>query len=86
MDIRGPYKDKQEQFFVFTDLSPVKPEHIRSLLRQLLHNLNLDKLLYDVHSFRIGRTCDLEKMGYTVDQIKAMGRWRSNAVYRYLKN
>ena len=87
MDIRGrEYTDELEQFFVFKDKSEVKPHHFKCTLRQLLTRINLDSSLYDVHSFRSGRTCDLERFGYSVDQIKSMGRWRSNAVYRYLKN
>ena len=39
----------------------------------------------EVHSFRGGRTSDLANMGYSIDQIKALGRWKFNAVYRYLK-
>ena len=27
MDLRGGYEDEHEQFFVFRDLSPVKPFH-----------------------------------------------------------
>ena len=86
MATRGPYFSDQDPFFVFTDGSAVQPAHIRTLLRLLIEKFGLDGSLYDVHSFRIGRTCDLEKFGYSVDQIKAMGRWKSNAVYRYLKN
>ena len=86
MDMRGPYGDKLEPFFVFADKSPVKSFQLRNFLRQLLENLNLDSSLYDVHSFRSGRTSDLAEFGYSIDQIKAMGRWKSNAVYRYLKD
>ena len=86
MAMRGPYRSVSEQFFVFKDLSPVRPDNFRTLLRTLLDRINLDSALYDVHSFRIGRTCDLAKFGYSIEQIKAMGRWKSNAVYRYLKN
>ena len=83
---RETYELDEEQLFVFKDMSPVKHYHVRSLLRVLLDRIGLDGSLYDVHSFRIGRTSDLEKFGYSIDQIKSMGRWRSNAVYRYLKN
>ena len=86
MHIRGHYEWDEDQFFIFADGSTVKPDHFRNFLRLLLGRLGLDAALYDVHSFRIERTCDLEKYGYSVDQIKAMGRWKSNAVYRYLKN
>ena len=86
MNCRGSYIDEDEQFFIFADRSPVQPQHIRKVLRDLLTNLSLNSLLYDVHSFRIGRTSDLEKFGYSIETIKSMGRWKSNAVYRYLKN
>ena len=86
MNCRGSYFKDDEQFFIFADRSPVQAQHIRKTLRDLLLSLNLDSSLYDVHSFRIGRTSDLEKFGYSLEVIKAMGRWKSNAVYRYLKN
>ena len=86
MEVRGDYIDEEEQFFVFSDKSCVEPHNIRNVLREILSNLNLDGSLYDVHSFRSGRTSDLAKFGYSIDRIKEMGRWKSNAVYRYLKN
>ena len=86
MEARGAYKDTKEHLFIFKDGSNVKPEHFRSTLRSLLVKLNLNGDLHDVHSFRSDRTCDLAKFGYSIDQIKAMGHWRSNAVYKYLKN
>ena len=86
MEIRGSYIEDDEPFFVFRDNSPVQGSQLRVVLRSLLTNLDLDGQLYDVDSFRSGRTSDLAKFGYSIDQIKAMGRWKSNAVYRYLKN
>ena len=86
MNIRGDYLDEQEQFFVFAGRSLLKPNQFRSMLRALINRVSLDASLYDVHSFRIGRTCDLAKFGYSIKKIKAMGRWKSNAVYRYIKN
>ena len=86
MKCRGNYFNDEDQFFIFADGSPVQPQHIRKTLRILLDTMNLNSSLYDVHSFRSGRTVDLEKFGYNIEVIKSMGRWRSNAVYRYLKN
>ena len=86
MTMRGHYIEDEDQYFVFTDGSPLKPDQLKDLLRKLLSNLCLDSSLYDVHSFRSDRTCDLFKYGYSIDQIKIWGRWKSNAVYRYLKN
>ena len=85
MKARGSYLDENEQFFIFKDKSPVQPYHIRKILRSILDNINLDSKLYDVHSLRSGRTVDLAKFNYDIEKIKQMGRWRSNAVYRYLK-
>ena len=82
MKIRGSYETDEENFFIFSDRSAVQSHHIRTTLRTLLDNLNLDSSLYDVHSFRGGRTSNLEKFGYNLETIKSMGRWKSNAVYR----
>ena len=86
LHVKKHYGSNQTALFTFSDGSTVKPEQVRTLLRALLHRINLDASLYDVHSFRIGRACDLYKFGYSLDRIKSMGRWKSNAVYRYLKN
>ena len=85
MGIRGDYVEDDEQFFIFSDGNPVQPCHLRNMLRLLLNRLGLNSTLYDVHSFRAGRTVDLYKLGYSIEKIKVMGRWRSNAVYKYLK-
>ena len=86
LNLRGPYQDESEQFFVFSDGSPLKPCHFRDLLKKLLRNLDLDPDLYDTHSFRIGRATDLLKLGYSVESIQKMGRWSSDAVFDYLRD
>ena len=86
LKLRGDYIHESDNLYVFSDNSPVTPEQVRRLLRKLLTNLQLDALLYDTHSFRIGRATDLFKQGYSLDHIKRVGRWKSNAVYRYLRN
>ena len=85
MEIRGDYIEDDEQFFIFRDGSPVLPGQFRNMLRLLLKRLGLNSALYDVHSFRAGRTVDLYKFGYSIERIKVIGRWRSNAIYNYLK-
>ena len=84
--IRGKYISNSEQLFIFRDRTPLKPNHVRAFLGTLLDRLNLDSSLYDVHRLRIERTCDLFKFEFRIDQIKEWGRWKSNAVDRYLKN
>ena len=84
--IRGGYFDDEENFFVFRDKSPVQAGQVRSILKTCLEKLNLNPSLYNTHSFRSGRTVDLWKYNnYTIDQLKQVGRWSSNAVYKYLK-
>ena len=86
MKLRGGYTDDKKQLFVFRDSSPVTPHHARSVLRTIIGRLNLDASLYGMHSFHIGRTTDLIKYGYPIEEIKLMGRWRSNVVYKYVRH
>ena len=86
LTLRGNYCDIEEQFFIFSDGSPVRQCNFRATLKSCLKNLNLNPHCYDSHSFRIGRATDMAKYGYTLDRIKQLGRWRSNAVYSYLRN
>ena len=83
--IRPKSKKKSEQFFVFSDNSPVKASHVRAILKTCLARLKLNPSLYTVHGMRAGRSLDLLKYGVSVETIKQMGRWKSNAVFTYLK-
>ena len=83
--LRGDYILDNEQFFVFTDRSPVTPSLARNLLRLLLQNIGLNESLYGMYSFRIGQTTDLLKFCYSIEEIKIMGRWRSNVIYKYIR-
>ena len=79
------FMKKGEPFFIFRDYTPVKPVHVRTALRQTLELCELNSALYDIHSFRIGQVTDLIKMGFSIDQVKLVGRWRSNAIYKYIR-
>ena len=84
--IRPPLKDVDEQFFVFADNSPVKVHHMRNILSLILAQLNLPVHAYCVHRLRTGRTTDLLKLGLSVETIKKMGCWKSNAVFAFLRD
>ena len=87
MRIRRKIRNKDKQFFVFRDRSPVKPDHMRKILWNALAECGLDPMLYGCHSTRAGRAMDLlQKMHLDVSTIKKLGRWSSNIVYSYLKN
>ena len=86
LKLRGNYFNKSEQFFVFSDHAPVKAENLRRVLRLMLSRINLDPTLYDVQSLRIGRASEMIKQGCSVELVQRMGRWKSNAVYKYIRN
>ena len=83
--IRGNYEMDDENFFVFGDGQSIKPSIIRETLREMLSRLSLNAELYDCTSFRIGRCTDLIENGYSLTYVRKAGRWRSNAIFRYLK-
>ena len=83
--LRGPYASDTEPFFIFADQSPVSPPQFHTCLKNMLHLAGFDQALYSGHSLRMGRACDLLKLGVSVETIKDIGRWRSNTVFRYLK-
>ena len=86
ISLRGSYQTESEIFFVFRDGHSVKPSHARIVLSTMLSNLNLNAKLYSFHSFRIGRTNELFRHGVDIETIKKIGHWKSNAVYKYLRN
>ena len=85
LKVRGPYETDEEPFFVFRDRSPIQPGQVLKTLRDLLKNLNLRSEFYSTHSLRAGRSVDMEIFSYSISEIKTAGRWRSSAVYKYLK-
>ena len=85
LSARPEYLDDSEHFFVYRDHAPVTSEQARTLLRKVLSNLGLNDKLYDLHSARIGRTNDLRKFNYGIEEIRRLGRWKSSAVYKYLR-
>ena len=84
-DVRGPYSEDVEQFFIYRDGSPVKPDQVRKVLKIIIARLNFDQKVYGMHSFRIGRATDLIRYGYTIEEVMRMGRWRSNVVFKYIR-
>ena len=86
LNCRKSHIDRNEQFFVFRDRSPVKPRHGRDMLKNLLQQNGLDASYYCFHCIRAGRALDMLDQNFALDVIKKIGRWRSTAVYAYLKS
>ena len=83
--LRQPYVETSEQFFIHRDGQPVLAEQARKIPREAISVIGLDSKLYDMHSLHIGRTTDLIKYGNSIDEMKRLGRWRSNVVYKYIR-
>ena len=79
---RGSYIDVMEPLFVYKDKTA---DSARKVLKEIIVSLGLDSAVYDMHSLRIGRASDLIKFGYSVEEVKRMGCWRSNVVYKYIR-
>lgn len=76
---------KSKALFVLRDGQPISAAIFRNWLRKMLKRIGLSCKLYDTHSFRSGRCCDLRKLGYSLSTIKKAGRWISSAILVYLK-
>ena len=86
MDQRPNYGSDDESFFVFKDKTPVKPEQMRNLLKELLKKAGFNENLYCCHGFRSGRAMNLmTRNKLSIETIKKLGHWLSNAVFAYLK-
>ena len=85
LSIRGGYRTDAEQFLVFADHAPVSAEQARRVLKEMISILRLNPNIYDFHSLRIGRASDLVKYGCSVAEVQRMGRWKSNVVYKYIR-
>ena len=83
--IRSNYTNTNDPFFVNSDASALRPTQIRKVLKNTIKSLNLNPTLYDTHSLRIRYCCDLLKYGMPVDWIKLIGHWKSNAIFRYIR-
>ena len=82
---RPKARNYQENFFIFKDGSPVTPYHFHSKLKSIITIAGYDPEEFSTHCFRSGRAVDLFNLGVSVETIKKIGRWKSNAVYVYLK-
>lgn len=84
LKLRDCPKDTKALFVLRGGL-PVTASMFRKWLRKILEKIGLSSKLYDTHSFRAGRCCDLRKLGYSLNAIKQAGRWVSSAILVYLK-
>ena len=82
---RLPFRSRQENFFIYQDRTPVTAMDLRKCLRQALIAGGFNHENYSLHSTRSGRAGDLLRMGLSMEKIMKLGRWKSNAVFKYIK-
>ena len=82
---RPPYATDQEQIFVLSDGSPLTASMVRSCFKVALKSEHFNTKLYTLHGIHSGRAVDMLKLGLSVETIKKLGRWKSYAVFKYLK-
>ena len=84
--IRGNFTNEAEPIFIPSSGIQLEQSLVRNVLHTMISKLGLNASLYTFHSLKAGRAMNLHQWGFPVDQIKQIGRWRSNAVNRYLKS
>lgn len=70
--------------FRTADGNPVTRSLFRSVLQKTLEFCGVEACLKP-HSFRIGGATEAMRLGYSAEQVQAMGRWRSQAFRNYIR-
>ena len=74
-----------QYFFSHMNGSPLTRSQFTGVLAKAIRCLGLPIQVYTSHSFRIGRASDLASKGLSNETIKQLGRWKSDAVERYIR-
>ena len=82
LSLRG---NRPGPLFLNSDNSPVSRTNFAELLSLSLKACGLDSTCYKGHSFRIGAASFAAERGMSDAQIRALGRWRSNAFLKYIR-
>ncbi|KAI8494572.1 hypothetical protein Bbelb_277980 [Branchiostoma belcheri] len=71
--------------FLLSDGRPVSSDHFSNTLRKCLERAHLDPQAYTAHSFRIGAATHAASSGASDAQLRALGRWSSDAFKSYIR-
>ncbi|XP_063784402.1 collagen alpha-1(I) chain-like isoform X1 [Pseudophryne corroboree] len=72
-------------WLVHCDGAPLTRYQFRSVLGRCILYLGLSPADYGTHSFRIGAASAAAAAGWSEVEVRALGRWRSGAVRRYIR-
>lgn len=76
---------KSGPLFQFMGGEPVTYAFVSKHLQNIIRFIGLNPALYKGHSFRIGAATHAAQLGYFENCIQKMGRWKSDAICRYIR-
>lgn len=65
---------------------PILRSQFTDVLNATLNSIGLSPSFYKGHSFRIGASSWAQSLGKSDAQIRSLGRWKSNAFLKYIRN
>ncbi len=77
--------NNQGPLFIHFDADPVTSYQFNHVLKCGISTIGLPPVKYSAHSFRIGAATMAAQNGFSEDEIKQMGRWKSSAVQIYVR-
>lgn len=72
--------------FCMPDLKPITRDIFIKNLKIALSFCGLDPTLYKSHSYRIGGASYYAEIGLSDEQIRLIGRWKTNAFRKYIRS
>ena len=86
LEYTRPRGDRPDPLFCNADFSSVSFHQFNTELQRCLIYCGLDIRRFKSHSFRIGGACHAADKGFSDAQIRALGRWKSDAFKVYLRS
>ena len=72
--------------FIHYDRSPLSSVQFAVMLKKSVEVAGLNPFFFSPHSFRIGAATSAAVGGSSLEEIKVMGRWRSECVRGYIRS
>ena len=76
--------EQEQPAFRFESGKPVTLSAMNGLLKERLDGFLIGQRI-TTHSFRSGAASMMASLGFSEQEVKAVGRWSSNAVEKYVK-
>ena len=78
--------DREQPLFRFSSGVPLTGKRFKEIVRSILkRGVEGVETLFSSHSFRAGAASMMAAIGYSNEEIKAVGRWSSRAFMEYIK-